>query len=116
MKACTCDRCNGTGIYYADEPCIRCGGRGVLDSTRLLYLRNSYFPRRLTNGKISKTVFDFEVCVVDKLLAGLDVGMMPVRDEPIILDPDLCDKHGINHNTTLRELKKIFPLIYVKEF
>ena len=116
MKTCTCDRCKGSGIYYADEPCIRCSGKGVLDAVRLLHLRNVYFPRRLTNGKITKTVFDFEVGTIDKQLVGLDVGVMPVRDEPIILDPDLCDKHGINHNTTFRELKKIFPLIYVKLF
>ena len=116
MKTCTCDRCNGSGIYYAAEPCIRCNGKGVLDATRLLHLRNVYLPRRLTNGKITQQVFNGEIAIIDSQLSKLDVGMIPVRDEPIILDPDLCDKHGINHNTTFRELKLKFPLIYIKEF
>lgn len=117
VKVIQCDACDGTGNYYEGMPCVRCSGHGTLDMARLQRLRTRYFPNRLTKGAISKRVFDDNIAELDRLALKLGAKSEKlVSDEPVLLTPEMCDRYGVTHATPLRELKKFFPLIYVKEF
>lgn len=122
MSTITCTCCNGSGFYFASMPCVRCNGKGVMTAKRVKHLMESYYPRKLATGAISREVFTRHIFELRELQCklGADTEELSVDVERIAkavpLDAAMCAKHGITHSTTMLEMKKKFPSIYVEEF
>lgn len=115
----TCKCCGGTGFYYQDMVCVRCNGKGVMTEKRIKRLMESYYPRKLAAGAISREVFTRTIEELREMLAGMG-GELTIDIERVAkavpLDAAMCAKHGITHSTTMLEMKKKFPSIFVEEF
>lgn len=122
MSTLTCNRCGGTGLYFGTMQCARCNGKGMLTAVRIKHLMESYYPRKLATGAISREVFTRHLFELREMLGrlGAPVEELGIDTERIAkavpLDAAMCAKHGITHSSTMLEMKKKFPSIYVEEF
>lgn len=121
MSTLTCNCCGGTGLYFGTMQCARCNGKGMLTAVRIKHLIESYYPRKLAGGNISREVFVRHIAEMREMLAklGADPGEtlnVELIAKAVPLDALMCAKHGITHSTTMLEMKKKFPSIYVEEF
>lgn len=117
----TCDNCRGEGVFADRTQCVRCSGSGLLTEKRILKLRDDYFPRRLNSGRMTAGAFEREIKTLNTLLGMLGTRVEEPRssangEAPRPLDTVTCARYGITLDTTVRELKQKFPLIFVEEF
>ena len=125
-KTIICDNCAGEGRFaITGQKCMRCNGQGTLTERRIRKLLTEYFPRRLRDGQITRAAFNHQIQKLETALEQLgvateDPGCPAPKDQhpgtPAMLDTDMCRKHGVTLDMTLRELKARFPAIYVDEF
>lgn len=122
MSAVICDGCGGTGVYHQNMGCVRCNGKGVVTEARIKHLMENYYPRKLATGEISRDVFAKRIEECRALLAKVGCETVDLssdieriaRAKP--LDAAMCARHSVGPETTMLEMKKKFPSIFVEEF
>ena len=73
-KSLPCDKCPGNGWFGSFGRCHRCGGKGQLTRSRILRLRDDYYPSKVSDEGFTQAAADAEIAILNDMLRQLDEG------------------------------------------